>query len=155
VRFTVAQLLSWARNRTWVAYQLDGGGLGSLLQAAMMAVDMGDPGEPPSELARAIQRNLSRRGRRALEEACQGLSSSREPDPREWARAMQHTAVRTALWAVNDFETALSCLRRGDPQLAEAGAGITARVRRSDLATELVHFWLSEEYLSLKRAAAG
>jgi tetratricopeptide (TPR) repeat protein len=155
VRFTVAQLLSWVRNRTWVAYRLDGDGLYALLQAAMTAVDLGAAGEPPSELARAIQRNLSRRGRRALEEACHGLSPSREPDPKEWARAMAHTALRTALWAVNDFETALDCLRRGDPQLADTGAGITARVRRSDLATELVHFWLSEDYLSLKRSAAG
>jgi tetratricopeptide (TPR) repeat protein len=155
VRFSVAQLLSYIRSRTWVAYGLDGGALGALVRAAVAAADLAPAEDQLGDTVRAIQRNLSRRGRRALEEACRTMASTRELDPVEWAQAMQHTALRAGLWVVNDLETALSCMRRSDPLLAKIpeGSSLTAQVCRSAHAIELVHFWLSEEYLSLKRAA--
>jgi len=159
VRFWMGQLLSTLRNRNWVAYGLGGPELGDLVRAACLAVDpiadlVDDDDEPTSVLARQIQRNLSRRGRRALEEACRALAAAREPDMGEWALAMQHTALRAGLWVVNDLETAFSFLRRTDPVLgrpAEAGP-LTAQVRRSAVAIELLHYWLSDDYLALRRA---
>ena len=64
---------------------------------------------------------------------------------------MRHTSLRTGLWLVNDLETALGFLRRTDPALSQAGeAGAGSLVRRSVLATEVVHYWLSDEYFKLR-----
>jgi tetratricopeptide (TPR) repeat protein len=162
LRCWVGYLLSYVRNRTWVAYGADGGELGKLICAACMAVEppvqvacLGQPTEDVGELARGIQRNLSRRGRRALDDACRSLGSAREVNVDEWAVAMHHTGLRVGLWVASDLEAAWAHLRRMDPALATKpsdGEASLGRVRSSPLATELLHFWLSHEYFSLRQA---
>ncbi|MCC6747696.1 MAG: tetratricopeptide repeat protein [Deltaproteobacteria bacterium] len=160
VRFWMGVLLSYLRNRTWVAYGLDGGALDVLVKAACRSIDPTYPVDGAEEAdvaewARVIQRSLSRRGRRALEEACQDLLVGRRPNMAEWARAMQYTAVRTGLRMVNDLEAALSHLRRNDPRLPQ-GADAERQVwalQRNPLALELVRYWMSDEYRALRRAA--
>jgi hypothetical protein len=101
-----------------------------------------------------VQRSLSRRGRRALEEACIEFLGTREPSFDEWARSMVHTQLRAALWAVNDLETVLTRLGRMVPGLSDpADPDYSERIRDNSLATELIHFWISEEYDELRRAS--
>jgi len=159
VRFWLAQLLSYLRNHTWITYGLGGPELALLVRAACRAMDpnLGLPGDNESKLAemtRLVQRNVSRRTRRTLEEVCLEFMAGPEPSYRDWARAMQHTALHTGLWVVNDLETAMGFLRRSDPELARAtqGEGPQA-IRRSHLAVELFQFWISEEFDSLRQAS--
>jgi tetratricopeptide (TPR) repeat protein len=158
VRFWIASLLSYLRNRTYIAYGLSGAQLGTLTRAATLAAGPADVDDSRDDevgaMARVIQRGISRRGRRSLEEAARALGSAREPNLDEWALAMQHTAARSGLWVVNDLETAIGHLKRSDPMLAkpdETGS-LLAVARRSDRATELIQFWLSDDYLALRRA---
>ncbi len=159
IRFQVGRLLSVIRNRAWIAHDLSGAELGALIRAACAAVEIPLPGGSESrdqllESARLIQRSHSRRGRRTLEEACRALTSSQELDPTPWVQGMRSTALRSGLWVVNDFETAFNYLKQTEPGLSQADVStLVSQTRRSELATELVHFWLSEEYLSLQRAA--
>jgi cellulose synthase operon protein C len=157
VRFWTGLLLSFVRSRTFAGYGLSGPELGRLVRAALLACEGENVSDenPFASVARAIQRNLSRRGRRQLEEAGRAYSSAREADLDEWAMAMQHSALRTALWLVGDLETALDFLRRTDPTLSKPGEGGQLLVRRSPLATEVLHYWLSDEYLSLRRSSQG
>jgi tetratricopeptide (TPR) repeat protein len=159
VRFWLAQLLSYIRNHTWVAYGYSHAELRMLVHAACRVTDStvmftGDKEMELAETTRLVQRSLSRRGRRALEEVCMEYLSGQEPSYRSWARAMQHTALHTGLWVVNDLETAMGHLRRVEPDLSrlDEGADLGLLVQRSPLATELVQYWISEEFDSLRRA---
>jgi len=166
VRCWLGQLLSYIRNKTWIAYSYHRTELSLLIHAACRVVDSsvifsGDSEMELAEMTRMIQRSLSRRGRRALEEACMEYMAGQEPDFAGWSLAMQHTALHTGLWAVNDLETALGHLRRVDPLLAQVeeapagqkGADPTATIGRSALATELIQYWISDEFDSLRRLA--
>jgi tetratricopeptide (TPR) repeat protein len=162
IRFWLGQLLSFVRNRTWIAYGLSGPELGLLVRAACRVVDpnLSMPGEHETKLAetaRLIQRSLSRRTRRMLEEVGLEFVAGPEPSYRDWARAMQHTALRTGLWLANDLETGLGYLRRTEPDLARVVPGadeeeLLRATRRNPLAIGLVDYWLSEEFDSLRQA---
>lgn len=160
VRFWIGQLLSYLRNRTCIAYKLTGPELGVLVRASCKAVDpslsMGGEREGEVvEMARLIQRSINRRTRRMLEEVCIELLAGPEPDYGEWARAMQHTALRGGLWVVNDLETALGHLHRTDremsPRSLEAEDHATL-IRRHPLAIDLIRYWISEDYNSLRQS---
>jgi tetratricopeptide (TPR) repeat protein len=159
VRFWLGLLLSYLRNKTYVAYGLGGMELGLLVRAACRVVDpnlaIGQDDAEVAETARLIQRSVSRRTRRMLEEVCLEFVAGPEPPYGEWARAMQRTALHTGVWVVNDLETALAYLRRADPELGRASEPdkLVARVRRHPLAADLIEYWLSEEFDSLRRAS--
>ncbi len=152
LRFWMAKLLTYVRNRTWIAYGLDGRQLGTIVVAARRLTDSAasasglDEGEVV-EMSRAIQRSLSRRGRRALDETVRGLRDARAPGYGEWAIGMQLTALRTALWAVNDLEITFEHLRHLDPLLAQATTAeqLGQALRRDRQAAEMMRFWLSDE----------
>lgn len=159
VRFWVARLLSYVRNRTWIGYGLDGRQLGTLVVATRRLVDpqaaaTGLDEAELLEMSRLIQRSLSRRGRRALDETVRGLREGRTPGYAEWALGMQLTALRTALWAVNDLETAIDHLRQIDPQLAQVTTPeqLGQALRNHRLAAEVLRFWLSDDLLTAKRS---
>jgi tetratricopeptide (TPR) repeat protein len=157
VRFWMGVLLSYLRHRTFVAQGLSGAQLGGLLRAATLAAGPGElpddeRGDETTATARLIQRALSRRGRRALEDASHALAAAREPNVEEWSRALQHSALRTGLFVVGDVETAFAYLRRTDPALLKQRENdLVSSVRRSELGVELIHFWLSEDYHKLRR----
>lgn len=161
VRFRLGQLMSYIRNRTWIAYGCGGAKLSLLVHAACRMVEpkalfAGESEAELSEMARLIQRSLSRRGRRAMEEVCNEYLAAREPSFDLWAQAMRHTALHAGLWVVNDLETALSWLGRTDPELSpdeERDEPLVDRLRRSPLASELIQFWMGEEYDALRRAS--
>jgi hypothetical protein len=56
---------------------------------------------------------------------------------------------------VNDLETALNHLFRTEPDLKVPKEEAAAAVRRHPLAAELVQYWTSEEFYSLRQQVAG
>jgi tetratricopeptide (TPR) repeat protein len=162
VRFWVAELLTYIRNKTWVAYGLDGIDLATLVLASERLVDpqamaTGVNENEVVELSRIMQRSLGRRARRALEDAVVAQHDARRPSFSEWALAMRLSALRTALWMVNDLETAFEHLRRHDPQLLNAtnSQQLSVAMRRSRVAGELIRYWISEEILMAKKAVGS
>jgi tetratricopeptide (TPR) repeat protein len=162
VRFWIGQLLSYIRNRTWIGYGLSGTELGLLVRAACRVVDpaamAGENEGKLADMARLVQRSISRRTRRLLEEVCLEYVAGPEPNYREWSLAMQQTALHTGLWVVNDLETALDHLKRMDPELAaftmkgDPKPTLDA-IRRHQLAVGLIQYWISEEFDSLRQAS--
>ena len=158
VRGQVGRLLSYLRNGTWVAHGLGPGRLQSLVFGACLAatssVDRAR-GRSEQELrqkyARQIQRSLGPEDMEELKLACKDLRKGREPEMKVWVQAMRHTELRTALWITNDLETILDLL------LESAGEGTGPRARRalihgSPLAMDLVRYWISEDFLSLRKS---
>lgn len=158
VRFGLAKLLCYVRNRTVAAYGLDTAGLKTLIAAARRVVDPAcelPRGVEPSEVmlqAESIERALSRRGRRQLEEASLAFTESRLPSYAEWQVSLELTALRVALWSVNDIDTALRHLRALSPELAQAKStdAFVRAAKQSRPVAELMRFWLSEDYLRAK-----
>ena len=155
VRCHMGRLLSYVRNEVWVARGRSPEELRGLVEAACAAAGVTCPGagtESPTRarLADTIQRGLAPRDRAALREACAALAAGRLPVYQDWALAMRHTELRTALWVTNDLEAVL------DQVLAEAGYATqvesrAAAVAANPMATELMRYWLSDEFLSLRR----
>ncbi len=156
IRFRIGQMLSYLKNQTWVAYDLNAEELKVLIFAACRVVNphvnIRTTAEPDlAEAMRLIQRHISRRSRRDLEDAVQGFISGPEPNFEEWCRAMQKTALRTGLLVTNNIEAALHYLARFEPSMAHhAGAdNILTWLKESNLTADLIHLWLSEELDSL------
>ncbi|MBW2731257.1 MAG: tetratricopeptide repeat protein [Deltaproteobacteria bacterium] len=161
VRFGIAKLLCYLRNRTVAAYRLDTTGLKTLVAAARRVVEPTcdlprgvEPGEVMLQ-AEAIHRALSRRGRHQLEEATLAFTEARLPSYAEWQVGLNLTALRAALWLVNDIDTALRHLRGLSPDLVKANSNDTFvhNAKQHRAAAELMRFWLSEDYLRAKHAS--
>lgn len=165
IRFWLGCLLSYLRNRTWIAYRLSGPELQRLIKASCVvaeAKDLVSEAEKMDlgDMVQLIQRSMSRRGRRALQEACNDLLVASEPDYGKWAWALKYTSVHTGLWVVNDLGTALDHLglwdkRLGSREQDDQPVPYIDRVKRSPLAAEIVQFWMSEDYISLMQATQG
>jgi tetratricopeptide (TPR) repeat protein len=97
------------------------------------------------ELSRALGRFLPRRTRRELVEEVARVAEAGE-DVEHWGLAAHASALRAALFATDDPESALGAAERG-PVDAD-------RARRSPLCRELGWFYLSEE-VSRLRAGGG
>ena len=162
VRCWLADLLANVRSRCWVAYGCDAAGLARLVAAAAHAVDsevlIGPYGQSDEvdRIGQQIKRGLNRRGRRALADAVSVVADLPQAiDYEKWVLAMRRTALRTALWVVNDLGVVLNYLRFVDGQLAEASTPeeMGAAVRVHPLAADLVRFWTSDHFLAVQRAS--
>ena len=155
VRCEVGRLLSYLRNESWIAHGLDHNQLGSLVVCACMATGTALKRRGPGQdsrlrLAQQIQRSLTPDDLADLKAACDALRKGREPDFEVWAQTMRHTALRTALWVTNDLETVLDHVL--PPAKAEAREeDRLADLCQSSLAMDLVRYWMSEEFLTLRK----
>jgi len=154
VRGEVGRLLSYLRNDSWIAHGLDHKELGTLVVCATMATSSslkqarGSGQDPRLALARKIRRSLAPDDMVDLEAASTALRKGREPDFEVWTQAMHRTALRTALWVTNDLEAVLDhVLRAGSRPAKERREGL----RQSSLAMDLVRYWISEEFLTLRK----
>ena len=154
VRCEVGRLLSYLRNQSWIAHGMDHKELGTLVVCACIAAGAtikparGRSREARMQLAQRIKRSLAPDDMADLEAASVALRKGREPDFEMWAQAMRHTSLRTALWVTNDLETVL------DHLLAQGGAPAKDRhaaVGKSQLAQDLIRYWMSEEFLALRK----
>ena len=163
VRFAVAALLTYLRNRTWFVKGIEAQELACWITAARRVVDPSVVLPPEIRLAEVeecvdtLQRHLSRRSRRALEDAVQLVQQESTPSFEEWLIGARMTALRAALWVVNDLETGLDHLRHCDSALALAKSPLqlATAYREHRLARELISYWLSDELLRAKGGAVS
>jgi len=161
VRCWIGKLLSYLRNQTWIAHGYSPRQLRRLVWAACQATgitleaaqDLGASDDEASALSARIKRALDRRMLQELQQSCQALALVVAPDFNRWALAMELTAIRTAVWVINELETVLDLLvvSGRDPAGGEIPeGGSPRRIRRGALQDPLFHeavrFWLSEEF---------
>lgn len=159
VRCWIGRLLSYLRNQTWIAHGYSPRQLRRLVWAACQATGitleaaqgLGASDDEASALSARIKRALDRRTLQELQQTCQALVVA--PDFNRWALAMELTAIRTAVWIINELETVLDLLvvSGRDPAGGEIPeGGSPRRIRRGALQDplfqEAVRFWLSEEF---------
>lgn len=101
--------------------------------------------------AKRLHKALSRKQRRALEEAAARYLEAGRVDFDRWARAARRTATRVAALLADDLAAAVDVLRRTERELsALSGASL---ITESELVADLVRFWTSEAAMHLRRHA--
>ncbi|MDQ3034772.1 MAG: hypothetical protein M3Y87_20340, partial [Myxococcota bacterium] len=98
-----------------------------------------------------IQKALSRRARRALEEATPRYVQGPPVDFAIWSRGIAVGAARAAVLVSDDLLATVEVLRRTERDLAHIDPG--ELVRSSPLVAELVRWWASEPAIDLRRRA--
>jgi tetratricopeptide (TPR) repeat protein len=116
------------------------------------------PGQLSTELVKRVQKALSRRARKAIEElvaspAAQPLLA-RRPDYEAYLRGVEHTAARTGLALSGDLPNAVMHLSREFADLQGKRFDTTEEMARAyapfPVLTELFRFAVSEEYFNLR-----
>ncbi|WP_236606281.1 tetratricopeptide repeat protein [Sandaracinus amylolyticus] len=100
---------------------------------------------------RRIQKALSRRARRSLEEATPRYVNAPPVEFAAWARQIQLGSARAALLVSDDLLGAIEVLRRTERDLAHVEPRDI--VRASPLVGELVRWWASDAAIDLRRRA--
>lgn len=161
VRFWIAELLAHVAAGTWVVYDGDERLLRDVVVAAWDVVSPATwlPGleQTPEtgELARQMRRSLSRRSRRVVEEAVNALAGAGEPlSFARWAHGLRCTALRAALWVVDDLSVALNYLRLRQTRLSDSGSPseLGQALRDHPEGRDLISFWLSERFNTARRS---
>lgn len=102
-----------------------------------------------SSEARRIHRILSRRGRRALEEAAQAYVKEPRLDVAEWALRVRMTAARAASLLADDLPGSISLVRRLEADLSGAqGPALSQGMR---IVHDMLRYWVSDSAFSLRR----
>jgi hypothetical protein len=94
-------------------------------------------------MARLIQKGVSRRDKHRLHETAVRYAGSAPSDPSAWARAMHLTCARAALLVCDDLASALSVLQRTTGQTLGG----------DNLASHLARFWVSDPARRFRRVA--
>lgn len=99
--------------------------------------------------AKRVQKALSRRARRALEEAAPALLSSPRPDWEEWAFEHRRSAARAAVLLADELPSSIALVRRTEGDLAGLrGAPLAQGIA---LTHDLLRFWISDAAFALRR----
>ncbi len=109
-------------------------------------------GQPAEELARRLEKALSRKARRALEEPARALAHQRPtPDLAAWRAAAAATADRAGLALCGDVPTALDLLLRDDTGRKPAPGDRLAALAAHPEAQALLSFAATEAHLTLRQ----
>jgi hypothetical protein len=100
---------------------------------------------------RRILRALSRRARKALEEATPRYVAGPPVDFAAWVRTIHIGSARAALLVSDDLLSSIEALRRTERDLAHED--VLELVRNSPIVAELLRFWASEPAIDLRRRA--
>ncbi len=101
--------------------------------------------------AKRLHKALSRKQRKALEQAAAHYVEAGRLDFVRWARATRRTATRVAALLADDLPACVDVLRRTERELSPlSGASLIAQ---SDAVADLVTFWTSEAAMHLRRHA--
>ena len=100
---------------------------------------------------RRIQKALSRRARRALEEATPRYVAGPPVDFAAWVRTIHIGSARAALLVSDDLLSSIEALRRTERDLAHGDP--IELVRNSPIVAELVRFWASKPAIELRHRA--
>jgi hypothetical protein len=99
--------------------------------------------------AKRVQKAISRRSRRALEEAAPAFMSSSRPDWEQWAFEHRKTAARAAALLADDLPSSIALVRRMEGDLA--GLRGAALAQGIALTHDLLRFWVSDAAFALRR----
>ncbi|HYD39189.1 MAG TPA: hypothetical protein VEB43_00035 [Anaeromyxobacter sp.] len=109
-------------------------------------------GRPGDELSRRLEKAISRRTRRALEDPARALAHLRPPpDLAAWRTAAAATADRAGLALGGDVPTALDLLLRDDAGRKPAPGDRLVALRARPEALALLSFAASEAHLALRQ----
>jgi tetratricopeptide (TPR) repeat protein len=153
-RFLLGRAAARLRARSAVAETLGEEALGEAVAAAVRLAVPGwqGPWRPSEELGRRIARLLSRRARRALEQAARDLAAAAPPRLDAWRAAAAATADRTGLVLCGDVPAAVTLLARGGGASTPAdGPALLALVWETPAALALLAFAASEEHFTLRQ----
>jgi tetratricopeptide (TPR) repeat protein len=157
-RFLIARALFAIRNRTAIANKLSSAELADLIGAAIriFAPSLRLLGHPTDELTKQLARNCSRKTRKALESAVEGISDQMSLELDRWMDGMTFSADRAGLLVSGEVSGALGlALREETNATAERGAlEPAALIRRRPRLEQLAAFALSDEHFEL-RAQVG
>jgi len=99
--------------------------------------------------AKRVQKAISRRGRRVLEEAAPAFMSAPRPDWEQWAFEHKKTAARAAALLADDLPSSIALVRRMEGDLA--GLRGAALAQGINLTHDLLRFWVSDAAFALRR----
>ncbi len=102
-----------------------------------------------SQQARRVPKSLSRRGRRALEEAAPLYMGSPQNDFETWVQDTRRTAARAAAILSDDLPASITLLRRMEGDLA--GLRGVALQQGMAMMHDLLRFWVSDAAFAVRR----
>lgn len=139
--FAIGRLVAKVAMRAWLVDKLPPRALRDVLQAALEPLGARLPREPAlDELGRRIQKALSRKARRQLEELAPSVTSL---DAEALARGVDRATTRAAYLLTGDLVSALDYLRRADPTSDPATPGAPS--------CELLRYALSADAAAMRR----
>ncbi|MBW2528211.1 MAG: tetratricopeptide repeat protein, partial [Deltaproteobacteria bacterium] len=101
------------------------------------------------DLQKRLGKALSRRNRKALEEAAAIYTMGPEVDVSSWVPTLSKTLTRAAAIVAGDLPACLDVIRRADSSLASLdGRGL---IEGSELVADLLRFWMSDRALEFRR----
>jgi tetratricopeptide (TPR) repeat protein len=99
--------------------------------------------------AKRVQKAISRRGRRALEEVAPLYLGAPQNDFEGWSNEVRRTAVRSAAILADDLPASITLLRRMEGDLA--GLRGVALQQGMALMHDLLRFWVSDAAFAVRR----
>jgi tetratricopeptide (TPR) repeat protein len=152
-RFSAAKALFSIRTKTAIAHKLSTPALADLIGAAirMFAPQFQLLGAPKEELARQLARSCSRRSRKALAAAVQGIGEHSTLELEPWIAALTYSADRAGLVACGDVGPALSVALDEEETDGEwTAAEVASAVRQRPRLEQLLTFALSDAHFQLR-----
>lgn len=99
--------------------------------------------------AKRVQKAISRRSRRALEEVAPAFMSAPRPDWEQWAFEHRKAAARAAVLLADELPSSIALVRRMEGDLA--GLRGAALAQGIALTHDLLRFWVSDAAFALRR----
>ncbi len=160
-RFAIGRAIKRVMDGSFLASQLGAGELAKLIAVAVQPYYPTSPVAPyPSglsdDLSKRLQKTLSRRSRKAIEELLSRETPelTNVPDYEAYLLGVEHSANRAGLTLCNDLANAIMHLCREVPELKDKRFNskdeIAAAMSRHPVLCELLRFRVSEEYFSLR-----
>ena len=102
-----------------------------------------------ADLQKRLGKALSRRNRKALEEAAAVYVAGPEVDVSAWKPTLPKTLTRVGAVIAGDLSACVDVIRRADPSLASLDG--KSLIEGSDLVGDLLRFWMSDRALEFRR----
>jgi tetratricopeptide (TPR) repeat protein len=96
-----------------------------------------------------VQKSLSRKNRRTLEEVAPAFMSAPRPDPDQWVFEHRKVAARAAALLADDLPASIALIRRMEGDLA--GLRGTPLAQGIALTHDVLRFWVSDAAFALRR----
>ena len=153
-RFLIGRALFAVRNKTAIAHKLRSAELAELIAAAIsiFAPNFQLLGPPREELAKQLARNCSRKARKALEAAVQGIGAQFTVELDRWVEGLTCSADRAGLLLSGDIHGALNLVLNEEATSSFERTPLEPipALRRRPRLEQLVAFVLSDEHFRLR-----